>query len=98
MGARDWTSDPDGGEADRRLQARIERELPSPARRLTREKHDAEDAVRDSLESAWRARRQLRDPEAAGGWLRRTLALCEQVCGGLQMQLAELNALVQGAR
>jgi DNA-binding transcriptional ArsR family regulator len=24
--------------------------------------------------------------------------LCEQVCGGLQMQLAELNALVQGAR
>jgi DNA-binding transcriptional ArsR family regulator len=24
--------------------------------------------------------------------------LCEQVCGGLQMQLAELNALVQGPR
>jgi len=24
--------------------------------------------------------------------------LCEQVCGGLQLQLAELNALVQGAR
>jgi DNA-binding transcriptional ArsR family regulator len=24
--------------------------------------------------------------------------LCEQVCGGLQTQLAELNALVQGAR
>ena len=24
--------------------------------------------------------------------------LCEQVCGGLQMQLAELTALVQGAR
>ena len=24
--------------------------------------------------------------------------LCEQVCGGLQMQLAELNALVHGAR
>jgi len=24
--------------------------------------------------------------------------LCEQVCGGLQMQLAELNALIQGAR
>jgi DNA-binding transcriptional ArsR family regulator len=24
--------------------------------------------------------------------------LCEQVCGGLQLQLAELNALVQGVR
>lgn len=66
-----------GGDADRRLQARIASELPALlalARRLTREEHDAEDAVQDALESAWRARGQIRDPEAAGGWLRRILA------------------------
>jgi RNA polymerase sigma-70 factor (ECF subfamily) len=76
MGARDWTSDSGRCEADRRLRARIERELPSLlalARRLTREERDAEDAVQDALESAWRARMELRDPGAAGGWLRRIL-------------------------
>jgi len=44
------------------------------ARRLTREEHDAEDAVQDTLESAWKARRQIRDPDATGGWLRRIVA------------------------
>ena len=76
MGARDWTSDSGSCEADRRLRARIERELPSLlalARRLTREERDAEDAVQDALESAWQARMELRDPGAAGGWLRRIL-------------------------
>ncbi len=77
MGSRDWTSGRGSSSADRRLQASIERELPSLlalARRLTREEHDAEDAVQDALESAWNARGQLRDPDAAGGWLRRILA------------------------
>ncbi len=77
MGSRDWTSGRDVGDADRLLQARIERELPSLlalARRLTREEHDAEDAVQDALESAWKAREQIRDPGATGGWLRRILA------------------------
>ena len=77
MGSRDWTSGRDVGDADRLLQARIERELPSLlalARRLTREEHDAEDALQDALESAWKARGQIRDPDAAGGWLRRILA------------------------
>ena len=77
MGSRDWTSEHGGGRADRRLQERIEREMPSLltlARRLTREEHDAEDALQDALESAWQARGQIRDPDAAGGWLRRILA------------------------
>jgi RNA polymerase sigma-70 factor (ECF subfamily) len=30
--------------------------------------------VQDALASAWRARGQIRDPDAAGGWLRRILA------------------------
>jgi RNA polymerase sigma-70 factor (ECF subfamily) len=77
MGSRDWTSARESPSADRRLQARIESELPSLlalARRLTREEHDAEDAVQDALESAWKARGQIREPDAAGGWLRRILA------------------------
>jgi RNA polymerase sigma factor (sigma-70 family) len=43
-------------------------------RRLTREEHDAQDAVQDALERAWRARHQLRDPAASVGWLRSILA------------------------
>jgi len=77
MGSREWTSGRESPGADGRLQARIESELPSLlalARRLTREEHDAEDAVQDALESAWKARRQIRDSDAAGGWLRRILA------------------------
>jgi len=77
MGTRDWTSGRESPSADGRLQARIERELPSllaVARRLTREEHDAEDAVQDALESAWKARGQIREPDAGGGWLRRILA------------------------
>ena len=77
MGSRDWTSGRASPSADRRLQARIESELPSLlalARRLTREEHDAEDAVQDALESAWKGRGQIRDPDAAGAWLRRILA------------------------
>jgi len=75
MGSRDWTSGRESPRADGRRRARIESELPSlPARRLTREEHDAEDAVQDALESAWKARGQIREPDASGGWLRRILA------------------------
>jgi RNA polymerase sigma-70 factor, ECF subfamily len=77
MGHRDWTSAHDRADSERDLQARIERELPqllALARRLTREEHDAQDALQDALERAWRARHQLRDPAAAGGWLRSILA------------------------
>ena len=77
MGHRDWTSAHDGADGERNLQARIERELPqllALARRLTRDEHDAQDAVQDALERAWRARHQLRDPAASGGWLRSILA------------------------
>jgi RNA polymerase sigma-70 factor (ECF subfamily) len=74
---RDWTSAHDSADGERDLQARIERGLPqllALARRLTREEHDAQDALQDALERAWRARNQLRDPAAAGGWLRSILA------------------------
>jgi RNA polymerase sigma-70 factor, ECF subfamily len=77
MGHRDWTSAHDSTDGERELQARIERELPqllALARRLTREEHDAQDALQDALERAWRARHQLRDPAASGGWLRSILA------------------------
>jgi len=59
------------------LPSTIEHELPqllALARRLTREEHDAQDAVQDALERAWRARHELRDPAASGGWLRSILA------------------------
>jgi RNA polymerase sigma-70 factor (ECF subfamily) len=77
MRHQDWTSGPCDVDTDSDLQARIERELPlllALARRLTRDEHDAQDAVQDALERAWRARHQLRDPAAAGGWLRSILA------------------------
>jgi DNA-directed RNA polymerase specialized sigma24 family protein len=77
MGHRDWTSAHDSTDDERELQARIERELPqlpALARRLTCEEHDAQDAVQDALERAWRARHQFRDPAASGGWLRSILA------------------------
>jgi DNA-directed RNA polymerase specialized sigma24 family protein len=41
---------------------------------LTPEDHDAQDGLQDALERAWRARNQLRDPAASGGWLRSILA------------------------
>jgi RNA polymerase sigma-70 factor (ECF subfamily) len=67
-----WTSERDG-----ELLGRIGRELPALvglARRMTGDEHEAEDAVQDALERAWRARAQLRDVDAAGGWLRSILA------------------------
>jgi RNA polymerase sigma factor (sigma-70 family) len=73
MSTPDWTSQ----KGDHDLQARIERELPgllALARRLTRGEHDAQDAVQDALERAWRSRRSLREPAAAGAWLRTILA------------------------
>ena len=77
MGHRDWTSTHDSTDGQREMQTRIERQLPqllALARRLTREEPDAQDAVQDALERAWRARHQLRDPAASGGWLRSILA------------------------
>ncbi len=77
MGHRDWTSARDSAAGEPGLRARIERDLPqllTLARRLTREEHDAQDAVQDALERAWRARYQLRDPAASGAWLRSILA------------------------
>src|SRR5579875_2580457 len=59
------------------LEQRLERELPALlqlARRLARDDEDAREAVQDTLERAWRARTQLRDPQATGGWLRSILA------------------------
>ncbi len=76
MSTRNWTSQPHG-DRDRELAARIERELPALlalATRLTGDPDDAHGAVQDTLERAWRARTQLRDPAAAGGWLRSILA------------------------
>jgi RNA polymerase sigma-70 factor (ECF subfamily) len=67
-----WTSERDG-----ELLNRIGHELPALvalARRMTGDEHEAQDAVQDALERAWRARAQLRDPAAAGGWLRSILA------------------------
>jgi RNA polymerase sigma factor (sigma-70 family) len=77
MRAPDWTSDRDDDEADRALGATIERELPgllALAQRLTRGEQDAQDAVQDATERAWRSRRTLRDGAAARGWLRTILA------------------------
>lgn len=76
MSGGDWTSgppDPRGAQ----LAERIEHELPALlalARRLTGDDHDAHDVVQDTLERAWRARAALREPAAAGGWLRSILA------------------------
>ena len=77
MRAQNWTPNLDGNGADRLLQMRFADELPGLlrlARRLTRDEQDAEDAVQDAIERAWRARGQLRDLGAVGGWLRRIVA------------------------
>jgi RNA polymerase sigma-70 factor, ECF subfamily len=71
----DWTSaaDPEGDAFAERVAA----ELPALlrlARRLSGDEHEAEGAVQDALERAWRARGQLRDREATGAWVRSILA------------------------
>lgn len=38
---------------------------------LTGDRNDGDDVVQSAVERAWRARRDLRDPERAGAWLRR---------------------------
>jgi RNA polymerase sigma-70 factor (ECF subfamily) len=73
--ARDWTSTT--GASGDAFAARVAAELPALlrlARRLTGDQHEAEGAVQDALERAWRARGQLRDLGAAGAWLRSILA------------------------
>ena len=65
------------------------------ARDVLRDDGDAEDAVLDTLEVAWRSRRTLRDPEALGPWLtriclRRALRLRLRI---RHRQLAELSRL-----
>jgi len=76
MSSGNWTA-PAGKDRDRELASRIERELPgllALATRLTGDPYGARDAVQDALERAWRSRDQLREPAAAGGWLRSILA------------------------
>lgn len=72
--ARDWTS----ARADTTdpFSATIAAELPALtrlARRLAGDQQEAEGALQDALERAWRARGQLRDQRAAGAWLRSIL-------------------------
>jgi RNA polymerase sigma-70 factor, ECF subfamily len=73
-GAQDWTSDL--AAATDPFSATIAAELPALtrlARRVAGDQHEAEGALQDALERAWRARGQLRDQRAAGAWLRSIL-------------------------
>ena len=59
------------------LAQRLTAELPSlfrVARHLTGDDHEAEGALQDAVERAWRGREQLRDRQAAGAWFRSILA------------------------
>ncbi|MGC9221768.1 MAG: sigma-70 family RNA polymerase sigma factor [Solirubrobacteraceae bacterium] len=70
--AVDWTS-----RVEAEFKLRLGAELPrllSFARRLMQDDDDARDLVQDALERAWRSRRQLQDPAAAGAWLRSIVA------------------------
>jgi RNA polymerase sigma-70 factor (ECF subfamily) len=55
-----------------RLDAEVPR-LVRLATRLTRNQAEAEDLAQETITIAWRRRGQLRDAEALGGWLRRSL-------------------------
>jgi RNA polymerase sigma-70 factor (ECF subfamily) len=55
-----------------RLDAEVPR-LVRLATRLTRDAAEAEDLAQETITSAWRRRGQLRDAEALGAWLRRSL-------------------------
>jgi RNA polymerase sigma-70 factor, ECF subfamily len=55
-----------------RLDAEVPR-LVRLATRLTRDPTEAEDLAQETITTAWRRRRQLRDAQALAGWLRRSL-------------------------
>lgn len=72
--SQDWTSVTDAATSP--LGVTIAAELPALtrlARRLAGNQQEADGAVQDALERAWRARDQLRDQRAAGAWLRSIL-------------------------
>ena len=62
--------------ADEEFRSRLERELAESYRLasvILGDVNEAEDATHDAVERAWRARRQLRDPDRFGAWFQRIL-------------------------
>ncbi len=62
----------DGDAFARELAAQLPR-LVGLASRLVRDSDQAEDCAQETIIGAWRRRDQLRDPQALGAWLRRSL-------------------------
>ena len=77
MSRENWTSDSPGRAYDEDFRRAVEDEIPALerlSRRLAGSGSDADDALQDALERAWRGRGQLRSRESLGGWLRSILA------------------------
>ena len=67
--------------------------LYSLARAILGDQQEAEDAVQDTMEIAWRSWRSLRDPQRRSAWLKR---ICVRRCLRVKRRLFSLLLLALG--